>query len=130
MKSFKQFVAEAMPFAEIVPTSSYGPGFFGRRTASGSILTPQSSGIASPNLPLGSRVRLTDPKTKKSVEVPVIDRGPYVGNRKADLTTKAAQQLGYKDSNAYGVRNIDVTPVAAKPIQQKPKKPPIIGLPD
>ena len=126
MKTFKQFVAEAIPFAEIVPTSSYGPGFFGRKTASGTVLTPQSQGIASPTLPLGSSVKLTNPKTGKSVTTKVIDRGPYVGNRKADLTTATAQQLtGAKDSNAYGVQNIDVTPV---PTVAKPAKPKIPDL--
>ena len=124
MKTFQQFIAEALPFAEIVPTSSYGPGFFERRTASGQILTPQTPGIASPTLPLGSRVRLTVPGGK-SVEVPVIDRGPYVGNRKADVTQATAQSLGFKDSNAYGVRNIDVTPV---PTVAKPAKPKIPDL--
>ena len=49
-----------------------------------------------------------------------------VGNRKADLTTATAQQLtGAKDSNAYGVQNIDVTPV---PTVAKPAKPKIPDL--
>jgi len=119
MKTFKQFMTEATPFALVGPTSSYGPGLYGNKTASGSILTPSSIGIAHKTLPLGSQVRLTDPRTKKSIQVPVIDRGPYVGDRQADVTDATVKRMGYKGWKDYGVRNIDVTPVAAKP---KPSK--------
>ena len=111
MKTFKEFIKEALPFAVAGPTSAYGPGLYGNRTASGQILTPQTIGIAHKTLPLGSQVKLTDPQTKKSLTVPVVDRGPYVGNRQADLTVATAQKLGYKGWKDYGVRNIDVTPV-------------------
>ena len=121
MKTFKQFVAEATPFAVVGPTSSYGPGLYGNKTASGSVLTPQSRGIASKTLPLGSDVRLTDPATKKSVVTKVIDRGPYVGDRQADLTTQTTKDLGFKDYKQYGVRNIDVTPVNAKTTPSAPR---------
>jgi len=110
-------------------TSSYGPGLYGNRTASGSILTPQSLGIAHKTLPLGSQVRLTDPRTKRSLTVPVIDRGPYVGDRQADLTDATAKALGYSGWKEYGVRNIDVTPVPntkSKPIDWSKSK--ISGL--
>lgn len=114
-------MVEAAPFAVIGPTSSYGPGLYGNKTASGSVLTPQSRGIAHKTLPLGSEVRLTDPATKKSVVTKVIDRGPYVGDRQADLTTQTTRDLGFKDYKQYGVRNIDVTPVAkTKPTKSFP----------
>ena len=130
MKTFQQFMAEAVPFAVVGPTSSYGPGLYGNKTASGQILTPTTSGIAHKTLPLGSKVKLTVPgKDGKSIVTTVIDRGPYVGNRQADLTTKTTKDLGFKDYKQYGVRNIDVTPIAAKPTPSKTKKP-IIGLPD
>ena len=115
MKTFKQFVAEATPFALVGPTSAYGPGLYKNKTASGQVLTPDTIGIAHKTLPLGSQVRLTDPRTKKSIQVPVIDRGPYVGNRQADLTDATVKRMGYKGWKDYGVRNIDVTPVGAKP---------------
>jgi rare lipoprotein A len=130
MKSFKQFMAEAVPFAVIGPTSSYGPGLYGNKTASGQTLTPTTPGIAHKTLPLGSQVRLTVPgKGGRSIVTRVIDRGPYIGDRQADLTTQTTKDLGFKDYKQYGVRNIDVTPVAAKPTPSKIKKP-IIGLPD
>ncbi len=115
MKTFKQFVIEATPFAVMGPTSAYGPGLYGNLTASGQRLTPNMLGIAHKTLPLGSKVKLTDPNTRRSLVVPVIDRGPYVGDRQADLTDATARQLGYKNWKDYGVRNIDVTPEKPKP---------------
>lgn len=121
MKTFNEFIAEAMPFAVMGKASSYGPGLYGNKTASGETLTPQTRGIAHKTLPLGSKVRLTDPLSKKSVETRVIDRGPFVGDRHADITTQSTKDLGYKDYKQFGVRDIDVTPVTAKPKPVAPK---------
>jgi rare lipoprotein A len=121
MKTFKQFISEALPLGAIVSTSSYGPGLYGNPTASGSKLTPSTRGVAHKSLPLGSKVKITDPKTKKSVIAPVVDRGPYHGNRQYDLTTQTTRDLGYKDYKQFGVRDLDVTPV--KPEKPKPKVP-------
>ena len=46
---------------------------------------------------------------------PVVDRGPYHGNRQYDLTTQTTKDLGYKDYKQFGVRDLDVTPVKPKP---------------
>ena len=115
MKTFKEFIKEAIPFGAIVQTSSYGPGLYGNATASGQKLTPTTRGVAHKKLPLGSKVKITDPKTKKSIVAPVIDRGPYHGNREYDLTTQTTKDLGYKDYKQFGVRNLDVTPIKPKP---------------
>ena len=121
MKTYKEFVAEAMPFAVMGKASSYGPGLYGNPTTSGEILKPTTRGIAHKTLPLGSKVRLTDPRTKRSVVTKVIDRGPFVGDRQADITTQSTKDLGYKDYKDFGVRDIDVTPVP----NEKPKPKPI-----
>lgn len=118
MKTFKEFMSEAPVMGVMGQTSSYGPGLYGNKTATGQVLTPNTIGIAHKTLPLGSQVRLTDPSTKRSINVPVIDRGPYVGDRQADLTDATARKLGYKDWKDYGVRNLDVTPV--KPVPKIP----------
>lgn len=115
MKTFKQFISEALPFGAMVSTSSYGPGLYGNPTASGSKLTPSTRGVAHKTLPLGSKVKITDPRTKRVVVAPVVDRGPYHGNRQYDLTTQTTKDLGYKDYKQFGVRNLDITPVKPKP---------------
>jgi len=111
MKTFKEFIKEANPLGIIVPASSYGPGLYGNPTASGMKLTPTTRGVAHKSLPLGSQVKITDPKTGKSVTAPVVDRGPYHGNRQYDLTTQTTKDLGYKDYKQFGVRNLDITPI-------------------
>lgn len=120
-------MVEALPFAVMGPTSSYGPGLYGNKTATGEVLTPTTRGIAHKTLPLGSSVRLTDPKTGRSVVTKVVDRGPYVGDRQADLTAQTTKDLGYANYKQYGVRNIDVTPVA-KPVPKKPLQIPDLGI--
>ena len=119
MKTFKEFISEALPFGAIVSTSSYGPGLYGNPTASGQTLTPNTRGVAHKKLPLGSKVKITDPRTGRSVVAPVVDRGPDHGNRQYDLTTQTTKDLGYKDYKQFGVRDLDVTPV--KPEKPKPK---------
>jgi peptidoglycan lytic transglycosylase len=45
-------------------------------------------------LPFGTRVRVTDPKTGRSVVVTINDRGPFGHGRVLDLCTRAARALG------------------------------------
>ena len=121
MKTFREFLNEAIPFGAIVSTSSYGPGLYGNPTANGQTLTPSTRGVANKTLPLGTEVDIKDPKTGRRTRAKVIDRGPYHGNRQYDLTTQTTRDLGYKDYKDFGVRDLDVTPVAkTKP---KPKIP-------
>jgi rare lipoprotein A len=46
-------------------------------------------------LPLGTVVRVTDERTKKSILVIVQDRRPYKRGRILDLTPSAASALGF-----------------------------------
>jgi len=43
--------------------------------------------------PIGSILRVTNPKTGKSITVTVNDRGPFNGNRILDLSTGAFKKL-------------------------------------
>ena len=70
----------------------FGPGFYGKRTACGQILTRQVLGVAHRTLPCGTLVRLT--YRDHSVVVPVIDRGPYTRGVTWDLTAGTAHALG------------------------------------
>lgn len=44
--------------------------------------------------PFGTHVRVTDPKTRRSVVVTINDRGPFGRGRVLDLCTRAARSLG------------------------------------
>lgn len=72
--------------------SWYGPGFFGNRTACGKKLTKKTVGVAHKKLPCGTRVAFA--YAGRWVRAKVIDRGPYIGGRKWDLTQALATQLG------------------------------------
>ncbi len=73
--------------------SYYGPGLYGNGVACGGTLTPGKLGVANKTLPCGSRVTLR--YHGRSVTVPVIDRGPYAGNREYDLTAATRAKLGF-----------------------------------
>jgi rare lipoprotein A len=45
-------------------------------------------------LPFGTRVRITDPKTRRTVTVTINDRGPFGKHRVLDLSPSAARALG------------------------------------
>jgi len=74
--------------------SYYSTGFAGRPTASGEIFDPSQLTAAHKTLPLGTRVRVTNPATGPSVVVRINDRGPYVGDRAIDLSEQAARDIG------------------------------------
>jgi rare lipoprotein A (peptidoglycan hydrolase) len=86
--------------------SWYGPGFAGRRTSSGETYNPEALTAASKTLPLGSRVRVMNPDTGKSVVVRINDRGPFVRGRSLDLSHGAAQRIGL---TGKGVGRVQVT---------------------
>jgi rare lipoprotein A (peptidoglycan hydrolase) len=73
--------------------SWYGPGLFGGHLACGGTLTPGTLGVANKSLPCGTKVNLR--YHGRSVRVPVVDRGPYVGGREYDLTAATKQRLGF-----------------------------------
>src|SRR5208337_2321258 len=56
--------------------SWYGPGFDGRRTASGEIYNQEQMTAASNIFPLGTRLMVTNLENNRSIEVRVNDRGP------------------------------------------------------
>jgi rare lipoprotein A len=49
---------------------------------------------AHPTLPFGTRIRVTDPKSGRSVTVTINDRGPFGKHRVLDLSPSAARALG------------------------------------
>lgn len=74
--------------------SWYGPGFHGRKTASGERFDQNDLTAAHRTLPFGTRVRVVDEKTGRSVIVRINDRGPFAHGRVIDLSKGAAQALG------------------------------------
>ncbi len=78
---------------EVGRASWYGPTFYGKRTASGSIFRKHAFTAAHRTLPLGTTVRVTNLANGRSVDVLVNDRGPFVSGRIIDLSWEAAHSL-------------------------------------
>lgn len=68
------------------------PGGFGKRTACGQTLGPETNGVSHAVLPCGAKIFLR--YDGKTVLTQVIDRGPYVPGRVLDLTGPLAARLG------------------------------------
>ena len=84
--------------------SFYGAAFNGRPTASGELYSQNKLTAAHKTLPLGTVIKVTNAHNKKSVFVKVNDRGPYVKGRVLDLSTKAAELLGYRQKGTAYVK--------------------------
>ena len=66
----------------------------GTETASGEKFNTHEMTAAHPTLPFGTRLRVTNVSTGRSVTVRVNDRGPYVPGRIVDVSYSAADALG------------------------------------
>jgi rare lipoprotein A len=70
----------------------YTKGYEGR-TTSGEPYDPKKFTAAHRTLPFGTRLHITDPKSRRSVDVTVNDRGPFTKRYVIDLSYAAAQVL-------------------------------------
>ncbi len=84
--------------------SWYGPGFNGRRSASGEVFNQNALTAAHRNLPFGTLVEVTNVNTGQSVVVRINDRGPYSGRRVIDLSAAAARTIGMIQTGVAPVR--------------------------
>ena len=94
---------------EVGPASWYGKFFHGKQTASGETYNMYEMTAAHPDLPLGTRLKVTNLKNDRSVVVRVNDRGPMVPGRIIDLSYGAAQELGFTAKGVQRVR-LDIVP--------------------
>ena len=101
MKSFFQLVFAALisisTFAQTQSgkASFYADKFEGRLTASGEKYKHSKFTAAHKTLPFGTKVRVTNTANKKTIEVVINDRGPYVDGRIIDLSKSAAEKLDF-----------------------------------
>jgi rare lipoprotein A len=85
--------AQADPF-QSGQASWYGPGFHGRQTASGERFNSNDMTAAHKTLPFGTKIKVTNKQTGKSIVVRINDRGPYAKDRVIDLSEASAQAIG------------------------------------
>lgn len=84
--------------------SYYGPGFQGKKTASGERFDMNALTAAHRRLPFGARVRVTNLDNGKSVVVRINDRGPFKKSRVIDLSLAAARKIGMTATGTARVR--------------------------
>ena len=87
--------------------ASYGlASFYGERqeTASGEKFDPNELTAAHPNLPFGTRLRVTNVANGRSVTVRINNRGPFVAGRAVDVSYSAAERIGIVDRGVAKVK--------------------------
>ena len=72
----------------------YGPGFYGNKTACGQTLTKTLARRRAQDATRAAR-RSSFLYRGRTITVPVVDRGPFANGAKWDLTSAAAEQLGF-----------------------------------
>lgn len=94
--------------------SFYNNKFNGRKTANGEIFSQKKMTGAHNSLPLGTYVRVTNLRNKRSVVVKINDRLHSRNKRLIDLSKAAAQQLGFVK---YGLTRVKLEILGKKPQQ-------------
>lgn len=92
--SFPPVEAPAAGTSQQGTASWYGPGYHGKRTASGERFDQDELTAAHPSWAFGTRVKVTLLATGRSVVVRINDRFPAYKNRIIDVSRAAARQLG------------------------------------
>ncbi|MCG8596777.1 MAG: septal ring lytic transglycosylase RlpA family protein [Kiloniellales bacterium] len=85
---------EVPDYNRVGVASWYGPGFQGRKTASGVRFNMNALTAAHRSLPFGTQVRVTNVDNGRTVVVTINDRGPFTRGRIIDLSKAAASRLG------------------------------------
>jgi rare lipoprotein A len=95
--------------------SWYGPPYHGRQAADGEIYDMETLVAAHRTLPFNTWVRVVNLANEKSVEVRIIDRGPFVGGRIIDLSKAAARAIDMIGPGTAQVRVEVLRAAAATP---------------
>ena len=103
-KTYFPMKAVKSGFCQSGVASWYGPGFHGKKTASGEVYNMNALTAAHNTLPLNTLVRVTNLDNHKRVLVRVNDRGPFVGDRLIDLSRAAAEKLNMVGPGTAHVR--------------------------
>ena len=95
-------------------SSWYGEDFDGLPTATGETYDMYAATAANLTLPLGSIVRVVNPKNHRSEVVRINDRGPYVAGRELDVSYAVARDLGFEQRGTARVR-VELLKVPPRP---------------
>ena len=108
-------------YTKIGKASWYGKPFHGRLTANGERYNMYGMTAAHKTYALGTRLKVTNLRNRKSVIVRVNDRGPFHSTRKIDLSYGAAKKIGMIHKGVSKVK-IEVLSSRGKIYSKKHKK--------
>ena len=100
-------------FTQVGKASYYSNKLAGRKMANGDKYNPNKLTAAHKTLPFGTKIKVTNLETRKSVKVKITDRGPFSPGRIVDLSYSAAGKLD--------IIQAGVAPVKLKVIKGKKK---------
>ena len=85
----------SFPSNEVGTASVYSEDLDGNPTANGEIYDMNGLTAAHRTLPLGTKVRVTNLRNKRSLVLRINDRGPFIPGRILDVSMAAARRLGF-----------------------------------
>lgn len=109
----------ASGYEEVGIASWYGPKFHGKRTANGEVYNMHALTAAHKTLPLGTVVKVRHLGNGSEVTVKINDRGPFVGDRIIDLSSKAARAIGMVGT---GTAKVQITALAGAAAAAEPSE--------
>jgi rare lipoprotein A len=84
--------------------SYYANSYQGKKMANGQPYRKGKMIAAHKEMPFGTKVKVTNLQTGRSVKVVITDRGPFVRGRVIDLSRKAARRLNMLDAGVVPVK--------------------------
>ncbi|CAM3390468.1 septal ring lytic transglycosylase RlpA family protein [Pontibacter korlensis] len=91
-------------YTEEGKASYYARKFQGRKMANGEEYRRGKMTAAHKTLPFGTKVKVTNLQTHKTVKVEITDRGPFVRGRVVDLSEAAAKRVDMMKAGVVPVR--------------------------
>lgn len=101
-------------YTESGKASYYARKFQGRTMANGEKYRRNKLTAAHRTLPFGTKVKVTNTRSNKSVKVLITDRGPFISGRIVDLSEKAAKRLDLIKAGVVPVKMKVIKPAPAK----------------
>jgi rare lipoprotein A len=93
-KAIPRTAPRSRRWVQVGVASWYGSHFQGHKTATGERFDMNQMTCAHPTLPMGTWLRVTNLRNRKTAYVRVNDRGPVLETRIVDLSYAAARTLG------------------------------------
>jgi rare lipoprotein A len=108
--------ASLRPADQLGVASWYGPELQGSPTATGEPFDMNGLTAAHRDLPLGTKVRVTNLRNDRSVTLRINDRGPSIPGRVIDVSMAAAKDLGFVRAGLAPVR----IQIVSRPAEKRP----------